>query len=227
MNLKRLPFYFSFSFGIFSQSAKAVEIPVDVGLGPSLYSIPDTLQQSPLKPFWGLNLDIKAVINREMIAKYKDKIPQKFRKTLEKTDEVKVGYLFIPSNIMIGIPENSGGPSIYGVSWKPVGVNLPVDLSVAKLSIGSKILLTYAMIKTAGTETNKVTSTTHFIRPGLDLNSELEFMFSDSFLFSAGAAYSFYIPQEMNGSGNKKYSLWRIAEGRATLHYRFPVDVKI
>lgn len=230
-------FRFSYCFSLLffsmaSITATAAEIPINVGVGPSLFSIPDSIQIAQVKPFFGFNLKIKAIIDKETIEKNKAKIPPKFRSAVEKTNEVRIGYLYIPANIMIAPGDDGEQPSIYGATWKPISIDLPVKLGPATLSFGTELVVTYAMITAAvasseNTESKLERTTTHFIRPGLSLNAELDYPLSKAFVFSLGATSSYYIPQKLKGAGANRDSLWRVGEMRATLNYRFPIEVKL
>ena len=215
-----------------SMPASAVEIPINVGLGPSLFTIPDSILKTKIKPFTGVNVKLKAIIDKETIEKHKDRIPEKYRKAVLRTNEVRIGYLYIPAHIILAPGDDAGQPSIYGATWKPLSVDLPVKLGPAMLSLGTELLFTYAAItETTNSQnlqsTEKQKTTTHFIRPGLSLNSELEVPVSKSFLLSLGATAAYYIPQQLKGSDTSRDPLWRIGELRATLNYRFPVEVSL
>ena len=208
--------------------AYAVEIPVNIGVGPSLFSLPDSILKTRTQPFWGLNLKVKAILDKATIEKHKERIPAQYRKAISKTNEVRIGYLYIPANLIIAPGNNNGQPSIYGATWKPLSIDLPVNLGPASLSLGSELVLTYAAITTDlddQTQGASNTTTTHFLRPGLSLNAELDVPLGKSFLVSMGAASAYYIPQRLKGVDETQDSLWRMSELRATFNYRFPVEV--
>src|SRR5690606_4504801 len=99
-----------------SQAAMATEVPVNIGLGPAAFYIPEHLDEDEPEPFYGLRLHVKAVINRDVVKRHKDKIPAQYRSTVEKLDEVRVGYLLIPESIMLGTRKKAHGPEIYGAT---------------------------------------------------------------------------------------------------------------
>ena len=70
--------------------AYAVEIPVNIGVGPSLFSLPDSILKTRTQPFWGLNLKVKAILDKATIEKHKDRIPAQYRKAISKTNEVRI-----------------------------------------------------------------------------------------------------------------------------------------
>jgi len=211
--------------------AYGLEIPLNIGVGPSLFTLPDRVLTTKIDPFFGINLKIKAIIDKETIEKNKARIPIKYRNAIEKTNEVRIGYLYIPANLIIAPGGASGQPSIYGATWKPLGLDLPVSIGPASLSLGTELVLTYAAITTELENQTQVNSkgktTTHFVRPGISLNAELDAALSKSILISLGASSSFYIPQTLKGANETGDPLWRMSELRATLNYRFPVEVNL
>ena len=48
----------------------AVEIPINIGVGPSYYLLPEKLQENN-EAFYGLHLQISAIINKKVIEKQK------------------------------------------------------------------------------------------------------------------------------------------------------------
>lgn len=223
---------FTMFFCAFSNNTRAAEIPINVGLGPSVFMIPDAVAHSKIDPFYGLNLKIKAIIDKATIEKNKDQIPAKFRNAVSKTNEVRIGYLYIPSNILLSSGNTPDKPSIYGATWKPISLDLPVRLGSTSLSIGTELVITYAMMtvghRSQDVENDAITrSTTHFIRPGLGLSAELEQPLTERFLLSVGVSSSYYIPQRLKGADDTRDALWRIGEARATLNYRFPIEIPL
>jgi hypothetical protein len=216
----------------FSSNSFAAEVPINVGVGPSIFIIPDTVARTKIEPFYGLNLKIKAIIDKATIEKNKDKIPAKFRSAVSKTNEVRIGYLYIPANIILTTGDDAEKPSLFGATWKPISIDLPVKLGSTSLSIGTELILTYALITVGsrvqdGETTSFTRSTTHFIRPGLGLSAELEQPLTDQFVLSAGVTSSYYIPQRLKGADDTRDSLWRMGEARVTLNYRFPIEIPL
>lgn len=228
--------------------ATGAEIPVNIGVGPAAYYVPEHLEEDDPAAFYGLKLHIKAVIDKETIKKHKSKIPAQYQKAVERVDEVRVGYLLIPENIMVGTRQKEHGPEFFGATWRPIGVNVPVKMGPARLSLGTGLLITYAFVNTGDYKIidNKKKleegkdrtpeyrdQITHFLRPGMDLNADFEVKFSESFLMSFGWSSAYYIPQKIGGgigtlgSDQLEHSLWRIHQAYLMAHYRIPVAVRI
>jgi hypothetical protein len=243
---------FNVSFLIFfgfNQQAFAVEIPVNIGVGPAAFYVPEHLEEDDPSPFYGLKLHIKAVIDKKLIEKNKGKIPERYRKAVEKVDEVRVGYLLIPETIMLGTRAKDSGPEFFGATWRPIGLGVPLKMGPARLSFDTGLLITYAYINTGSykipdqstkeleenprAEITFRDQTTHFLRPGMDLKLDLEVQFSESFLTSLGWSSAYYIPQKIGGSmgtvgaDQLEKSLWRIHQAYLMMHYRIPVKAKI
>lgn len=229
---------------LFASAGTAAEIPVNIGVGPAAYYIPERLQEEDPEPFYGLRLHIKAVIDQELIKRHKGKIPANYQKAVEKVDEVRVGYLLIPENIMLGTRKKEKGLEFFGATWRPLGLGVPIKLGPARLSIGTGLLITYAFINTGaykiqdnankeGAPPEYREQVTHFLRPGADLNADFEVKFTDSFLMSLGWSSAYYIPQKIGGgigtmgADDLERSLWRIHQAYLMVHYRIPVDAKI
>jgi hypothetical protein len=236
------------AWGSFTRRAGATEIPVNIGVGPAAYYVPEKLQEEDPEPFYGLKLHIKAVIDKELIKKHKNKIPAQYQKSLEKVDEIRVGYLLIPESIMLGTRRKEHGPEFFGATWRPIGLNIPVKMGPARLAIGTGLLITYAFVNTGnykivdnakeleeGTarEPEYRDQVTHFLRPGMDLNADFEVKFTESFLMSMGWSSAYYIPQKIGGgigtlgADDLERSLWRIHQAYVMAHYRIPVTVRL
>jgi hypothetical protein len=233
-----------------TNSARAADIPVNVGIGPAAFYVPEHLDDEDPEPFYGLRLNVKAIINRDIIKKYKGQIPPQYRSAVEKVDEIRVGYLLIPESIMLGSRKTPHGPEIYGATWRPLGIGLPIKMGPARLSLGTGLLITYAYINTGDYKIVDQTDeeledlrdpddvkfrhqVTHFFRPGADVNLDFEVQFTESFLASIGWSSAYYVPQEIGGSfgslgmDDLQKSIWRLHQAYAMLHYRFPVEAKL
>lgn len=186
-----------------SSVAFSTEIPVNIGAGPAAFYVPEHLDEEDPKPFYGLRLHIKAIVNRELIQKNKGKVPDQYRKAVEKVDEARVGYLLIPESIMLGTRKEPHGPEFYGATWSPLSVGLPVRMGPARLSLDAGLVLTYAYVNLGdyklvdqtddelkslhrGDEVRYRRQVTHFFRPGGELGLDLEIAFSESVLTSFG-----------------------------------------
>lgn len=225
---------------------EAAEIPINIGLGPAYYLIPEKIQEESTYHS-GLSLHIKAVIDKTSIEKNKNKIPQKYHDAVSKVDEVKVGFILIPDSIIISPRKRQHGLEMYGASWRPLAINVPIKAGPAKLSFGTGMVFSYLFVnlgdykiidaeeKSSASNNNAQTylnQVTHFIRPGIDLRLDLEIKFSPFFLTSIAWTSAYYIPQKIGGSvfelsNTKSQNLWRIHHGSLLFNVRFPYQVAL
>lgn len=225
--------------------ARATDVPINIGVGPAVYYVPEHLSADDPEPFYGLKLHIKAVIDKKLVEKNKNKIPPQYRKAVEKVDEIRVGYLLIPESIMLGARTKEHGPEFYGATWKPLGLGIPLKMGPARLALQTGLVITYAFVNIGNykipNESEKelkedprkeVTyrdQVTHFLRPGAELNLDFEIKFSDNFLTSLGWSSAYYIPEKIGGGMGSigmdqlEKSLWRIHQAYLMAHYRFPI----
>ena len=210
-----------------AQAGEKVEIPINVGVGPAVYSFTGVIADNQALHY-GVALDIAAIIDKAAIKKHKKKIPKKYRKMVSKLGEARVGYMLIPDSLFLSPGED--GTQIYGATWRPISVNVPLALPGMKLKLGAGLVMSYSYIDITA-EGDDSSSTTHFFRPGLDLRAHLEIPVTDSFILSMGWSSGFYVPQEIGGSfsamGEGKESLWHIGQGSVVLNYRFPFKTRI
>jgi len=197
-------------------------IPINIGVGPAAYFITHKIR-SDQEIHYGTRLHIKAIIDKKVIESQKDKIPAKFRKLVSKIGEARIGLLYVPESLFISPQINNTG--IYGATWKPIAISIPLLKSPSfKISLG--LIGTYAYISST-----TLPSPTHFLRPGLDLKSELEFPIAENALISAGWASAFYPPQKVGGSifgfGARTESIWHIGQAFLMLHLRIPHEANL
>lgn len=207
-----------------------VEIPINVGLGPAAYMITGAIQDDQAIHY-GLHLDLAAVIDKATIKKHQKKIPKKYRKMVASIGEARIGHLLIPDSLFIS--PKTKNTQIYGATWRPLAVNQPLLDAGIKLTVGAGLVLTYTYIDMASGDDSDTeeTSTTHFLRPGLDLRANIDVPFSDAFILSVGWSSGFYIPQEIGSEmfamGEGKESIWHVGQGYVVFNYRFGYKTKI
>ncbi len=209
-----------------ASAKQAVEIPINVGIGPSAFMFTGALaDEQPLH--YGVHIDVAAIIDKATIKKHQNKIPKKYRKIVSKLGEARIGYMLIPDSLIIS--PKTQNTAIYGATWRPLSANLPIGLGPMELKFGAGVLLTYAYIGQDVPNADSVT--THFLRPGLDLKANLDVPFSDSLILSLGWSSGFYVPQELGGGmadlGEGDQSLWHVGQAYAVFNYRFPFKTKI
>lgn len=207
-----------------AQAAK-VKVPVDLGLGPAAYHFFGAVgADQPLH--YGLKISLEAVIDRELIKRNQRQIPANYRKMAASMDEVRFSpSVFIPDALFISPKLDDTG--IYGVTWRPIGLGVPLISSGVRLSVGAALLLTYAFLY------SDTLPDTHFLRPGLDLGAELEIPFSKSFLVSLGWSSGLYVPQKLGEfglgelPGELDQTIWHVGQAFLQLHFRFPYETNL
>ena len=54
-----------------------------------------------------------------------------------------MGFILIPDSIIIAPRKEEKGLEIYGATWRPVGLNLPIKMNAVKFSVGAGVLISY------------------------------------------------------------------------------------
>ncbi len=204
---------------------KTVEIPIDIGVGPAAHLITGPVMQDQPAHF-GLAFSVEAVLDKKLIRKFKKRIPAQYRQMALSMDEIRISHPLIPDTFFIspaGILSDTG---MYGLSLRPIGVNLPLIDGDVDFKIGLGARLTYFHM-----HSRTLPSPTNFLRPGLDVKAEMEVPFSDTTLISFGWDSQFYIPQTLGGSilevGPLSDSIWHVGQGFVKLHVRIPYTYKL
>ncbi|MFN7130797.1 MAG: hypothetical protein ACK4N5_01865 [Myxococcales bacterium] len=199
-----------------------VTVPVDVGVGPAALLITGPVFRD--QPVHGaLKLSIAAVLDKEFIRKNERRIPAKYRKMAKGVEEVRISpSIFIPDSLILSPPVR--GTGLYGITFRPFSLGVPLLSGPVSFDLSAGLLLTYAFLH------SDVLPTTHFLRPGIDLQAELEFQLSKSFLISLGWASGFYVPQQVGtflSVGPLNDSMWHLGQGFLKFHFRFPYKVTL
>jgi hypothetical protein len=227
MRLLRL-FAISAACGLLAPPVRAepITVPVDVGVGPAAYLISGPVgDDQPLHA--GLKLSVQAIIDQATMRAHQDRVPARYRAQALRMREVRYSpSLFIPDALIISPKIRNTG--LYGVTWRPLSIGLPlVDAGPVRCGLSAGLLLTYAFLH------SDVLRTTHFIRPGIDLGAELEVALAPSFLVSLGWSSGFYVPQGLGtfglgpfadeqSYGALKQTMWHFGQAFLQLHFRFP-----
>ncbi|WP_205525450.1 hypothetical protein [Pyxidicoccus trucidator] len=203
-------------------AAQRVTVPVDVGVGPTaLLFFGPVFEDQPIHT--GLKISVDAVLDREWLKKNQRVIPKRYRKQAQRLDEIRFSpSIFIPDTLIISPKLRDTG--MYGVTWKPLGLGLPLSSSPVRLSVGGGLLLTYAYLH------SDTLADTHFLRPGAELGVDLELQFSKSFLVSVGWESALYVPQELGGLGlpdQLRDGIFHVGQAYLQLHFRFPYTTRL
>ena len=207
--------------------AADVTVPVDVGVGPAYYLGPGPVFRGTSGHF-GLKLSVAAILDQQTITKNIKRVPKQYRGMVQRSGEIRIGpSIFIPDSLIIS--PAIGDTGMYGVTWRPVGLTVPLIRSGVRLDIGAGLLLTAALILSSRFDT------TFFFRPGVDLGLRLEIPLTESLLVSFGAFAQAYIPQETGGFGMGNTddpdwlsdSIWLLPQAFFMVHCRFPYTVNL
>jgi len=203
-------------------SAASVTVPADVGVGPAVYAISGPVgRDQPLH--FGLKLSVQAIIDRETLRQNEKRIPPKYRQLAQSVNEVRFSpSLLIPDSLILSPKFRSTG--IYGVTWRPVGLSLPLLTGALRLTLDAGVLLTYAYLH------SDVLPDTHFLRPGLDLGARAEVALSRSLLISLGWSSGIYVPERLGDLGAVApldQSIWHLGQAFLQLHVRFPYTARL
>lgn len=203
-----------------------VEIPINVGIGPSLFWFPGLTPDRDLHT--GVRLEIYAVIDQAMIKKFKNRIPKKFRRMATAQQEIHVApslMMLIPDAIIISPGDTS---SIYGATWTllGLGVNL-VNSSRFDASVSVNFpTLTYLHVQSPAN--NPENSNLFGIGATPALLTQIRI--TDNWLLGLSYYHTFQLPLEMNQfeRANGTQKTWNhFGEISAVLHYRFPMMQKM
>ncbi|NTX00246.1 hypothetical protein [Myxococcus sp. CA040A] len=198
-------------------AAQRVTVPVDVGVGPAAYMFfGPVFDDQPIHT--GVKLSVEAVLDKDWLKKNQRAIPTRYRKYAKSVDEVRISpSIFIPDSFIISPKLKNTG--MYGVTWKPLGLGLPLSSGPVRFSVGGGLLLTYAYLY------SDTLANTHFLRPGAELGVDLELQFSKNFLVSLGWESALYVPQSLGSLGlpdRVRDGIFHVGQAYLQLHVRFP-----
>jgi hypothetical protein len=204
-----------------ASAQRRVTAPVDVGIGPAAFLFfGPVFEDQPIHT--GLKISVEAVLDQEWLRKNQRLIPRKYRDQVLKSEELRFSPLIltlIPDSLIISPKYRNTG--MYGATWRPFGVGMPLSSSPVRFSLDAGLILTYAYLY-SDLETLPAT---HFLRPGLQLGADLEFQLSKRFLISVGWDSALYVPQRLGTLGELqplRESIFHVGQAYVQLHFRFP-----
>lgn len=204
-----------------ASAQRRVTVPLDVGVGPAAYFISGPVYRDQAL-HTGVKISLEAVLDRPWLRRNQAVIPRGYRKRALQVDELRISpSLFIPDALIISPKVRNTG--LYGATWRPLGLGLPLLTGRFSLKLQAGLLLTYAFL------TSDTLPDTHFLRPGVDLGARLEVELTRSFLVSAGWSSGLYLPQELGGFGVGKLeqSMFHLGQANLQLHLRFPYTTRL
>lgn len=196
-------------------------LPVDVGVGPVALLLFGPVADDQT-PHYGLKVSVQAIVDQALIRRYRSKIPNKFRGWASRVEEARISpSIFIPDTLILSPKLERTG--IYGATWRPLGLTLPLIRRPFRFDLSPGLILTYAFLHSDAPE---LASRMHFFRPGLDAKAELEVPLSDSFLVSLGWTSQLHVPQVIGGGFFEvkpaERSIWHVGQAFLKLHLRVP-----
>lgn len=207
-----------------------VEIPIEVRAGPiALIPSPPAFGDQPV--FAGLQIHVAAVVDQDLIRRYRSQVPAWARGAARNVDEVQVRpwYLALIPDVLIISPQVKD-TGMYGAIWRPFGVGLPLFKSEAfklKADAGVGLTVLYLHSQTLGGGTVTSPSHTFTVRPGLNLGLTGLVPLSKSWLVSFGWSSEFFVPQVIGGGFFDALplgeSLWHLGGPFFSIHHRFPL----
>jgi hypothetical protein len=229
----RLSYLLRIAFSLFcmlhgSANAKALtaDIPINFGVGPALF-FPHSRLEEHQSAYYGLKLDLAAVIDQKTIQKYRHQLPERYREQSKQFKSLRISKFWIPDHIIIS-PKKSKS-YMYGASWRPFAVLTSWQSGPLEGKISAAPIFSYLAFGTPRMEEGQeqhTTVTTHFIRPGLDVRAEASYRFSEEFITSVGWSSALYIPQKKGGDPTQiagtSDSLWLLHQAFIVFNYRFP-----
>ncbi|MBT3218322.1 MAG: hypothetical protein HN348_04470 [Proteobacteria bacterium] len=204
--------------------AKPITVPVDVGIGAGAHLITGPMfKDQPI--YGGLVLSLQAILDKELLRESKDKIPKQYRDQVMSMGEIRISpSIFIPDTLFISPAVQNTG--MYGISWRPLALGIPLLAKPVRLDVNAGLRLTYAFI-----HSTTIDSPTHFIRPGIDLRAGMEIPITAKVLTSIGWNSQFYPPQPLGGKvlafGPFSNSIWHMGQAYWKFHFRFPYKVNL
>ena len=211
--------------GAGSAWAGMVDVPVEVGVGPAFSTFTGPLADE--QPFHtGLSISAAAVLDQEFLRANRRRVPRQYRAAVTSMGEARVGVIFIPDTIFIS--PGRGGTSIYGASWSPLSIGLPlIGGPSAGVSAKADAVLSAAWIHSP----DEAIGTTWFLRPGLGIGVEAVAPLFGGLSIAAGWSSRFYPPQEIGGSPEEivglENSIWHEGQGALRLCYRFSYPMNL
>jgi hypothetical protein len=208
------------------RSSGAITVPIDVGLGPiGLLGAQDLAGDQLMHG--GLVLSIAAVIDRQLIQQYQDRVPARYRAQLKRVDTLYYRpwwLVLVPETLVLSPPIWNTG--VYGAIWRPAGIGFPLKLGASSLTFGARLDLCYLFLHSVTLPTP-----THFLRPGVNLHATFLLPLTELFLVSTGWSSDFFVPQPLGEPPwafvPLDHALWHLGGPFLKLHFRVPYTVSL
>jgi hypothetical protein len=187
--------------------AAKVPVKVNIGIGPTVGTVADPAVDIPIS--YGVSLSVEAWVSKKTLRSkaVKKRVPKQYRGMVKAMDDLHVRPVYtwvVPDTVLLA-PDLSAG------FWSPISVYLvhrvkPSHLSV---SLAPRLGVVYASETAVGWA-------------GVSLGAELQSPMAKRFGVSAGFDVGPGLAGEIEG-----VRPWLFAAGRAQVHLRVPLDVKL
>jgi len=201
--------------------ASPVDVPVDLGIGPAAFFFVPGPVYDDQPVHYGVKISLQAIINQQLLQKEKNRIPAKYRSMVLKQKEIRITpfpLTLIPEELFISPKLDHTG--IYGATFKPIALGLAIGGGALRFGLDGGVVLTAAYLY------GDTLPDTFFLRPGVSLQAELEWMPTSVFGVSVGWESAVYIPQVLGGDFTDvkplDQSIWHIGNAFLKFHFRFP-----
>lgn len=212
---------------LLAAASYGVEIPFNLGLGPTLHYLPGPLEEDG--PFYsGFTTDLYAAITRELLQQNLDKVPRKLRRHVKSTHEIgyKPGILgWLPSQFVVH--PKSRGTAVYGGTLSLV--SLGTVLGDGRTFI-PRVALKLPTATYLFMDSDLLREDKHFLGLGGSASAEAKLAFSRQVHLSLRWDSHFYAPLQstrlvpVEGSRENQ---WHHGALSLLLHYRVMVDRKL
>ena len=182
-------FFVIFASFSWSRQKQEVEIPINIGIGPTFFWIPGVVGRE-LHP--GAKLDLYAVVTPKMLHEHENKIPKQYKKYVNLDEEMhltQIWMIIIPKYLIISPVAES---SIYGGLWYFLGIagNF-LDNNFMQLSWELDLpTISYLYTNAPKNDPN----TQHLLGIGAMLRLENTIKFSEKFLATLAYGHNLNIP---------------------------------
>lgn len=197
-----------------------VPVFLNVGFGVAEYEIYDVYNVGPNytnenAKIYGTQLDINAMVEKETIHRFKEKIPPEAREHALKLNEFAITYAYIPDSIFV--TERRNHIQAYGATWGLM-VKASGGFSFLQLGVSAGPILTYLNYND-----DREDKTIHFIRPGArgTIFAKIP-LFTKYLQLEVGGVADAYIPQKFYSDK----SAWNMKGQYAMLHFLIPFEME-
>lgn len=206
-----------------------VTVPIDVGFGPQVM-VPNPPLFFDQPAYTALTLSIAAVINQDVIRRYRDQIPEQYRAAAGSVSEVRYRpwWLLLVPDVLYLSPDVIPGVTttgMYGALWRPFGLGIDLISNPVRFNLHADLAAAYIFMH------SQLREPTHFLRPGLSLSATLEVPLGETFLISTGWASDLFVPQPLGRPPWEilplEDSLWHLGGPFLKLHVRIPYEVSL